>query len=168
MTHPLVAQFLFTRSEWLRGLKGLTEEETSQHFGQMNCISWTVGHLAWHEQKYWLGLAQNIILYPELNKEFAFGAPMSTPSLKEMLTMWRKVTKESMVYLDSLDTNTLNSELLRKGKRVGQTVGSAMHRITYHYWYHIGEIQAIRQLLGHQNLPVYVGNIEKQAPYAPE
>ena len=168
MTHPLVTQFLFTRAEWLRGLKGLTEEEGSQHFGQMNCISWTVGHLAWHEQKYWLGLAQNILLYPELNKEFAFGAPMSTSSLKEMLTKWRKVTKESMPYLDSLDTKTLNSELLRKGKPVGQTIGSAMHRITYHYWYHIGEIQAIRQMLGHQNLPVYVGNIEKQAPYAPE
>jgi hypothetical protein len=43
-----------------------------------------------------------------------------------------------------------------------------MHRITYHYWYHIGEIQAIRQMLGHQDLPVYVGNIEKQAPYTPQ
>ena len=102
MTHPLVEQFLFTRAEWLRGLKGLTEEESSRHFGQMNCISWIVGHLAWHEQKYWLERAQNILIYPELNKEFAFGAPMSTPSFKEMLAKWRKVTKESMPYLESL------------------------------------------------------------------
>jgi hypothetical protein len=43
-----------------------------------------------------------------------------------------------------------------------------MQRLIYHYWYHIGEIQAIRQMLGHQKLPVYVGSIEKQAPYTPE
>ncbi len=168
MVHPLVQQFLFTRSEWLRGLKGLTEEEGAQHFGQMNCISWTVGHLAWHEQKYWLERAQNSILYPHLNTEFAFGAPMSTPSLKEMLAAWRKVTKASTAFLEALDTAGLSAELLRKGKPVGQTLGSAMHRITYHYWYHIGETQAIRQMLGHQDLPVYVGNIEKQAPYTPQ
>jgi len=168
MTHPIVAQFLFTRAEWLRGLKGLTEEEGSRHFGQMNCISWTVGHLAWHEQKYWLERAQNILLYPELNKKFAFGAPMSTPSLKELVAKWRKVTKESIPYLESLTVDVLSSDLLEKGKSTGQSVGSAMHRITYHYWYHIGEIQAIRQLLGHQELPVYVGDIEKLAPYTPE
>jgi hypothetical protein len=168
MAHPLVTQLLFTRAEWLRGLKGVSPEEGTRHFGQMNCISWIVGHLAWHEQKYWLERAQGIILYPELNKLFAFGAPMSSPDLKEMTSIWRKVTKQSLPYLESLGKEVMVSELLRKGKPVGQTVGSAMHRITYHYWYHIGEIQAIRQMLGHQDLPVYVGNIEKQAPFTPE
>jgi hypothetical protein len=43
-----------------------------------------------------------------------------------------------------------------------------MRRITYHYWYHIGEIQAIRQMLGHKDLPEYVGDIESEAPYRPE
>jgi uncharacterized damage-inducible protein DinB len=167
MTHPIVAQFLFTRTEWLRGLTGLTEEEGSRHFGQMNCISWTVGHLAWHEQKYWLERAQNIILLPDLNNKFAFGSPMSTPSLKEMLAAWRKVSRASTASLEALDSTGLSAELLRKGKPVGQTLGSAMYRIIYHYWYHIGEIQAVRQMLGHQDLPVYVGNLEKNAPYTP-
>jgi len=58
--------------------------------------------------------------------------------------------------------------LLRNGKPVGQTVGSALQRVTYHYWYHIGEIQAIRQMLGHPNLAEYVGEIETLAPYRPE
>jgi hypothetical protein len=167
MTHPLVNQLIFTRSEWLRGLKGLTEEEGSRHFGQMNCISWIVGHLAWHEQKYWLERAQNIILSPQLNIDFAFGAPMSTPSLKETLALWKKIARETISYLDSLDAAMLSAELLKNGKPVGQLLGSAMYRMIYHYWYHIGEIQAIRQLLGHQDLPVYVGSIEKQAPYRP-
>ncbi len=168
MTHPLVSQLFFTRAEWLRGLKGLTEEEGARHFGQMNCISWDVGHLAWHEQRYWLQRAQGVVLFPQLVTDFAFGAPMSTPSLKEMLSMWRKVTKQSLVVLEALDTEKMTQDLLNKGKPVGQSYGSAMQRLIYHYWYHIGEIQAIRQMLGHQKLPVYVGSIEKQAPYMPE
>jgi hypothetical protein len=168
MAHPLVTQLFFTRAEWLRGLKGLTEDEAKRHFGQMNCISWTVGHLAWHEQKYWLERAQELMLFPELNSEFAYGAPMSTPSLKETLSRWKKITSQSTPFLENLNVDELTREMLGKGKAVGQTYGSAMHRLIYHYWYHIGEIQSIRQLLGHQRLPVYVGSIEKLAPYFPE
>ncbi len=72
MAHPLVDQFRFTRSEWLLGLEGLSEEDGSKHFGQMNCISWIVGHLAWQEQRYFLDRAQGKILYPKLNEIFAF------------------------------------------------------------------------------------------------
>jgi hypothetical protein len=67
-----------------------------------------------------------------------------------------------------LTTDKLQADLLREGKSVGQTVGSALRRVTYHYWYHIGEIQAIRQMLGHKDLPEYVGDIEVEAPYRPE
>jgi len=38
----------------------------------------------------------------------------------------------------------------------------------YHYWYHTGENAASRQLLGHTNLPEFVGNIDDEAPYRPE
>lgn len=168
MTHPLVSQFRFTRDEFLRGLEGLTDEDAAKHFGQMNCISWIVGHMAWHEQKYWLERAQDKILCPDLNRLFAYGAPMSTPNLKEVLEIWHSVTAENNSFLDSLTAEKLPMEFLHRGKAVGQSYGSAMLRITYHYWYHIGESQAIRQLLGHQNLPGYVGDIETLAPYRPE
>jgi uncharacterized damage-inducible protein DinB len=166
--HPLVDQFRFTRSEWLRGLEGVSEEEGSRHFGAMNCISWTVGHLAWHEQRTFLQRPQDKIIFPILNELFAYGAPMNTPSLEEMLEIWQTVAEAADLYLDSLTTESLQTDLLLNGKPVGQTRGSALRRITYHYWYHIGEIQAIRQMLGHTNLPEYVGNIETEAPYRPE
>jgi hypothetical protein len=134
----------------------------------MNCISWTVGHLAWHEQRTFLQRPQNIILFPHLNEMFAYGAPMSTPSLKQMLDTWHEVTKAADPYLDTLTTEHLLTDLVLEGKPVGQSRGSALRRITYHYWYHIGEIQAIRQMLGHHGLPEYVGNIELEAPYRPE
>lgn len=168
MPHPLVDQFRFTRSEWLRGLEGVSAEDATRHFGPMNCISWTVGHLAWHEQRYWLQHAQGKLLFPILNELYAYEAPMSTPALDEMLAMWRQVTQAADPYLDGLTTEQLQTELLREGKPVGQTVGSALRRVTYHYWYHTGEIQAIRQMLGQKNLPEYVGDIEVEAPYRPE
>ena len=168
MSHPLVDQFRFTRSEWLRGLQGVTEEEGAQHFGTMNCISWTVGHLAWHEQRTFLQRPQNKILFPKLNELFAYGAPMSTPSFEEMLEIWHMVSSAADPYLDTLTTETLQTELLLNGEPVGQSRGSALRRITYHYWYHIGEIQAMRQMLEHTNLPEYVGDIETEAPYHPE
>jgi len=168
MPHPSIDQYRFTRSEWLRGLAGVSEQDASHHFEPMNCISWTVGHLTWHEQRYWLERAQGIVLYPELNQLFAYGAPMSTPSLNEMLTMWHTVTSATDSYLDTLTTKVLLSPLLFKGEPIGQSIGSALQRITYHYWYHIGEIQTIRQMLAHPNLPEYVGDIETQAPYRPE
>ena len=168
MAHPLVDQFRFTRSEWLRGLEGVTEEDACRHFGPMNSIGWTVGHLAWHEHRYWVELGQGKMLFPQLNGMYAYGAPMSTPSFQEMLDIWRQATRAADAYLDAQTTQTLQEELLRDGKPVGQTVGSALHRVTYHYWYHIGEIQAIRQMLDHKYLPEYVGDIEIEAPYRPE
>jgi hypothetical protein len=57
------------------------------------------------------------------------------------------------------------ADLPLDGKATGQTLGSAMLRMTYHYWYHTGEIQAIRQMLGHADLPQYVGDLEGVAPY---
>jgi len=168
MTHPLIDQFRFARSELLRGLEGVTEEDGARHFGQMNCISWIVGHLAWHEQRTFLQRSQDIILIPKLNEMFAFGAPMSTPSFNEMMDVWKTITEATDPYLDSITTETLRSDLPNKGRSVGQTRGTTLHRITYHYWFHLGEILAIRQMIGGKDLPDFVGDIDNEAPYRPE
>ncbi len=73
-----------------------TEQHTDdlrQRFLPMNCISWNVGHLAWQEQRYFLHYRQGQILMPEIDKNFAFGALASTPSLKEMLAAWQAITQ---------------------------------------------------------------------------
>ena len=46
--------------------------------------------------------------------------------------------------------------------------GSLLLRMIYHYWYHTGESLAIRQMLGHADLPEFVGDIDGEAPYRPE
>ena len=79
---------------------------------------------------YWLGRAQDKLLFPQLNELYAYGAPMSTPSFREMLEIWKEVTRSADPFLDILTTETLQQELLLKGQPVGQTLGSALRRIT--------------------------------------
>ncbi|MGA9533740.1 MAG: DinB family protein [Anaerolineales bacterium] len=167
MPHPLVEQLYFTRSEWLRGLQGVGESDAVRHFGPMNCISWVVGHLAWQEQGYWLFSAQGEVPLPELHDQFRYGAAKSTPALADTLPAWHQVTEASESYLGAVTGMTLEDDLTLRGRSVGQSIGSALLRMIYHYWYHIGEVQAIRQLIGHSDLPEFVGDIEQLAPYKP-
>jgi hypothetical protein len=83
--HPLVKQLYFTRTEFQRTFRGLSEEDASRRIEPMNCISWNVGHLAWQEQRYFLSMGQGQLPFREIDRLFASGAPSSTPSLKEML-----------------------------------------------------------------------------------
>ena len=39
-SHPMVTQLRFTRSEFLRGLDGVTDQEARRRFDPMNGISW--------------------------------------------------------------------------------------------------------------------------------
>ena len=168
MAHPVVELLRFTRSEWQRGLRGVSEEDGARHVGQMNSISWIVGHLAWHEQRTFFHRPRGELLLPNIHRDFVSGGPMSTPSLKEMRQAWNKVTKAADPFLDSLTTRDLMRDLPDGGKSRGQNLGSAIRRVTFHYWFHIGEISAIRQALGHKRLPEYVGNLEAMAAYRPE
>jgi len=168
MTHPLVEQLRFARSEFRRGLEGVTDEEARRRILTMNCIAWNVGHLAWQEQRYWLYRAQEQMLLPDINEQFAYGAPASTPSLDEAWGAWRKITEAADRWLDSVTAETLQSNVVIDGKPSEYIFGSLLQRTLYHYWYHIGENAAIRQSLGHTGLPDFVGDIDEEAPYRAE
>lgn len=168
MPHPLVTQLRFTRSEWLRALTGVSEADAQHRFVPMNSIGWIVGHLAWHEQLYWFVRGQNKILFPQLDALVGYGQPASIPLLKEMWEIWHHVTQAADPYLDSLTTELLQTQMVVNGEPHYQTIGTMLRRVTYHYWYHIGESLAIRQMLGHSHLPEFVGDIQTEAPYLPE
>jgi hypothetical protein len=168
MTHPMVNQLRFTRSEFLRAIKGVGEEDACRRILPMNCISWNVGHLAWQEQRYFLHYGQGRMLLPEIDRHFAYGAPASTPSLKEMVAAWKTITQAADPWLDELTPAKLGENATSQGKPIERRYGDLLQRVIYHYWYHIGENMAIRQQLGHGRLPVFVGNIDHKAPYQPE
>ena len=79
MPHPLIVQLRFTRSEFKRGLEGLSETDARRRFLPMNCISWNIGHLAWQEQRYWLTRLQGQIPLPALNELVGNGQPACYP-----------------------------------------------------------------------------------------
>jgi hypothetical protein len=166
--HPMVEQLRFTRSEFLRAIKNVSEADARQRILPMNCISWNVGHLAWQEQRYFLHFGQGQMLLPEIDKLFAYGAPASTPSLKEMLAAWRTIIQAADPWLDSLTGEMLAQHVISNGRPIARIYGNLLQRVIYHYWYHLGENMAIRQMLGHKRLPQFVGNIDTRAPYRME
>lgn len=166
MPHPLVTQLRFTRSEFARGLDGLSAEEAGRRFAAMNPIAWIVGHLAWHEQAMWLERGRGVTVSAEV-KTCRFGAPASDPAYDAMLAAWREVTAASESYLDTLDSAALATHWEKDGKKHPESIGTSLRRVTYHYWFHLGEMQAIRQMLGHRDLPGFVGN-QNDAPYVAE
>lgn len=165
--HPLVLQLRFVRSEWLRTLDGVGDEDARRRLLPMNSIGWIVGHLAWQEQRYWLTLTQGQTPLPQLNALVGYGRPASTPLLDEMLGAWRTVTAAADPFLDALTTAKLQEPITIRNWTT-TTLGSLLLRVIYHYWYHIGEIMAIRQQLGHSGLPDFVGDLDAAAPYRPE
>jgi uncharacterized damage-inducible protein DinB len=157
-TLNLVSQLRFARSEFRTGFTGVNEEESQKRLMPMNSIAWIVGHLAWHEQHYWLKRAQDYVLFPKLYEVTAFGKPPGEVSLKEMAGFWEDVILESDKYLDQLSSDDLEKPMVVKGRELPANLGTMISRVIYHYWYHAGEIQAIRQILGHKDLPDFISD----------
>ena len=168
MLHPLVKQLKFTRAEFRRAVSGISDADARKRVLPMNSVSWTVGHLAWQEQRYFIYYPSGEIILPKIQELYAFGAPHSTPPLREMLAAWRKITKVADQWLDSLTTKNLLQAVQIPGRKVTRMYGNLLQRVIYHYWYHTGENMAVRKILGHTGMGYFVGNIDGRAPYTPE
>lgn len=179
MPHPLVNQLRFARSEFVRCLEGITDEDARHRNLPMNCISWMVGHLASQEQYYFVFFPQGKVPHPQLNKSVGFGQPATTPPLADMWQVWDDITAVADPFLDTLTTEdmqahleqdiksfenslfgTASAQMLEQNSvRSGENLGTRILRTTYHYFFHLGEAHAIRQQLGHPDLPYFVGDM---------
>jgi uncharacterized damage-inducible protein DinB len=168
--NPYVAQLHFARREFRRCLEGVSEQDALQRVGPINSLGWVVGHLANQEQRYWVmmtvhpraGMAGELP-FPELNERVGAGKPASTPPLGEMWEVWRQVTARANDYLDQLDEADLGTTLVWQGQPARYSVGVMLLRNIYHYWFHTGEAHAVRQSLGHHDLPEFVGDMSGMA-----
>lgn len=106
--------------------------------------------------------------FPEIEKLFASGTPACTPALDEMGAAWKTITSAADPWLDALTVEKLQEHVLRNGEPSPYLFGSLLQRVIYHYWYHLGENMAIRQILGHKRLAQFVGDLDGQAPYSPK
>jgi hypothetical protein len=105
---------------------------------------------------------------PQINDLFAYGAPASTPSLHDMRIAWSTLTQAADLWLGTLTAEKLLEHVVIDGQPTPYLFGSLVQRVIYHYWYHTGENLAIRQMLGHTDLPEFVGDIDGEAPYRAE
>ncbi len=149
MTHFIVTQIQFAKESWLTGLKDISPEDAVKRLGDANCISWMVGHLAQFDQMAWLDTKV-------VNLDaWAWGQPASTPDLEEMLAAWHAVNTEVNHVLNAFT----EADLQQPSRFPEESRATMLQRQTWHYWYHLGEMQGIRQMLGHKNQPQYVGRI---------
>lgn len=157
---PMVTQLRFARSEFLRCMEGVSPEEAQQRFEPMNCLIWIVGHLANQEHHLWVQRAQGRNIALDLQDLVGFGRPASTPAWDEMWDLWHKITAEADSFLNYMSTEMLETKLTWYREEDPEDVGTSLLRNIYHYWFHMGEAQAIRQMLDHKDLPSFVGNME--------
>jgi hypothetical protein len=168
MAHPLVDQLRFARSELRRALAGVTDDEARTRLMPMNSISWMICHLAGQERRYWLYRAQGITdQVTELDEWGAYGKPANTPPLAESWVAHDAVVKLVDPYLDALTTERMQEHFIVDGVPHAESIGTMLQRVIYHYWFHIGEATAVRQIIGHTDLPEFVGDIGGQAPFRP-
>jgi len=161
MTLLLVTQLKFARSEFSRCLEGVSEEDAVHRIEPMNCISWFIGHLAVQENFYWVYMAQGKTIYTDLNDLVGYNRPPSTPPIEEMWKTWRDITQTANFYLDTLPIEKLETNIHFDGTQSRETIGIMLLRNIYHYWFHTGEAHAVRQMLGHKDLPTFVGDMSK-------
>jgi hypothetical protein len=181
MTHPLVTQLRFARSEFVRCLEGVSDEASRKRLLPMNSISWMVGHLAAQEQEYFVYFPKGKVPHPQLNVSHGFGQPAVTPPLADMWGVWNDITAGADSFLDTVtedqlethleqDTSTVKDALFAYGQvnedmlaqksvRSFENIGTRILRVTYHYFFHTGEAHAVRQMLGHPDLPFFVGGM---------
>jgi len=164
MTLALVDQLYFARASWRDGLQDLSHKDAEARVEPMNAISWMVGHLAAHEQTLWLKIAQGraVDTAVDLCKP---GQPAVTPPFDAMLAAWEQIIAETNPFLDALKPDDLTGYLTTEGEPMRESTGTMLQRLIYHYWYHLGEMQAVRQILGHTDLPAYVGHMPETARY---
>ncbi len=155
----------FALSEFERSLEGLTDEEARTRVRkadgtQVNAISWTVGHIARH----WLGIAASAQQEqrPSGLEPFASGprADPTPPPLPDVLKLLDDA-KASIDWITSADDALLSTT--REDATLGESVGTALMRAVLHTWFHIGEMNAVRQMLGHREIGFVgrmVGNLE--------
>lgn len=179
MYHPMeLARFAL--SEFERGLHGLSDEDARVRLAkrdgtQMNAIAWIVAHVAQH----WLGVRSLATGQPRPSGLARYGsgsADPTPPPLAEALGLLREA-RASLDWLAGADEALLGASREEQLKtRLSPTllalglhqenVGTALLRAVLHTWFHAGEINAIRQMLGHPEI-FFVGRLVGQLEWRP-
>jgi len=143
---PTLVQILeLSRKEFDRNLVGLTDEDARKRIEPMNSISWIIAHVANQHRSFFVDWPAGRATEARY-ASYGYGAPASQPPLEEALALWRDACRESDAWLHSAD----EAALAQVTPFFKENLGSLLVRCICHTWHHIGEINSVRQLLGHR------------------
>ncbi|MDP6422209.1 MAG: DinB family protein [SAR202 cluster bacterium] len=145
--HTLVQMQRIARMEFVRGLQGLSDEDARKRVEPMNCISWQIGHVAYQQRAFFVDWPQGKES-PNEYTPFGTGSPASQPPLDEVMALWQASCDEADVWLEAATEESLQTP--QSSSPEGENGGTLIVRNICHTWCHIGEISAIRQILGHE------------------
>ncbi len=142
----------FSLAEFERGLEGLTDAEararmTKADGTEMNAISWTVGHITRH----WLQRP------PELARYASGSTEPAAPPLADVRPLIGQARAFAEQWISGATDDLMLEVTTANGAR-GENEGTSLMRTILHTWFHTGEINAIRQMLGHKEI-VFVGTM---------
>ena len=148
--------------EFRRNLEGLTAEEAvlrqqKADGSQMNAISWSVQHIGAH----WAN-ARCVALglpFERLNPP-RDGTP---PAYEDA----RRVFDAATADLSWIRTAGDDKFSVTFPQANNESAGTFLARAIFHTWFHIGEINAVRQLLGHAPID-FVGDLHGRLGWRPE
>jgi hypothetical protein len=159
----------FALSEFERGLEGLTNEDAQIRIPKadgtyVNAITWTVRHVA----IWWFNLG----IYYEAARTGSPQRPLYTqftepdpPTLAEAL-QYLKDARDVNPWMATRDYAFLDT--LRDGAGANpEHLGTYLMRAILHTWFHWGEINAIRQVLGHPEIR-FMGPMEGKLEWHPD
>lgn len=143
----------FSAKEFVLGLEGISDEQARRRLKKadgsvMNSASWTIAHVAAH----WATVAalfdEADLPMEEIARYFGPDADPAPPPLQQALERFLEATQGMSDWI-TVDDDSMTRAVEYAG--VSETTGQALVRVTLHTWFHIGEINAIHQMLG---LPV--------------
>ena len=130
-------------------------------------FSWTLAHLTEQVDRWVNVIAQNMLPHPDLGKkEFRFGGTGISQDWQLINQASQEVRAAAISYLDNLSDNDLESIVLNdndpsaKPERKRIKLYSVILRIISHYYFHIGEIAAKRDRIGH-SVGDYPGSLNR-------
>ena len=151
-----------TVREFHRGIEGLTPAEVLVRHEKadgttMNAIAWIVAHVAAH----WANArALAVGEEPSAPRPPADGTP---PDYAQALELLRTAT-DNLAWVSAASDERMSTRYSRLGD---ESVGTFLMRAVLHTWFHTGEINAIRQLLGHPEIR-FVGAFDGALDWVPE
>jgi uncharacterized damage-inducible protein DinB len=155
--HHLVEMQHLTRTEFLRGVQDISDEDARRRIEPMNCMSWIIGHVACQERVFFAAWPQGREAEPRY-RAFAYGSPASQPPLDEVMALWEAACEAADELLHIADEESLRQLVVPPDPDPDarrENLGTLIVRNIFHYWSHMGEISAIRQMLGHPSPPQF-------------